>query len=703
MSDTKDYLFVLKALEEIPFNVGKKLLTEFLTGKETNESIKRNKLYNKEYFGCLAYSESEIGAMIDGLVTNGLIQTVSIKGNRFWKVLELNTKGRKELKDPSMYKRKLAFNFKENKTTITEEEHKIFDVMKGFLSKYNDEQKKSIICPNKNILCIAGAGSGKTSVLTKRIEFLINYKGVEPKKILAITFTRKARQEMMNRLNNDLISVETFNSFCEKILRRYNDLIYKKIVRVISYRDKIGIINRALKSMHTSINNSLNIYFSYAQRRGKTNEQLASIFMNDCFFIRDYFKFKNRPLEESFFEYGEHKDSIRLVLGVCNYIESFMKRNGLRDFADQMIDALQLFKTHKELIPEFDHILIDEYQDVNSTQIELIDTLNPKNLFCVGDPRQSIYGWRGSDIRYILNFEDKYPNCEIITLTKNYRSTKHIVELINNSIKNMGLLDLESSIDGEKEIRLLKFKSAAAELEFVVQGILSSTHPNNEIFVLARTNRQLTELSQSMKLRGIKHVVRSDEVKRMTLAGKDDVTLATIHAIKGLEAEQVFVIGCNGINFPCRGSEHPVIDMVKVEEYDKEEEERRLFYVAMSRAKSKLYLSYSGKSTYFITEKMLEIMDEKTIKIEPKSESTKYNKSKFNVVKSNDVMIRLKEWRKSISSSSGLPAYMVMHDRTIIDISVNTPLTLEDLQKVHGMGPAKIMKYGEEILNVIRG
>ncbi len=704
MNDNKqlDYLFVLKALQEIPFGVGKKLLTEFLQGKKNHESITKNKLYLKENFGSLAYDKSELNEMIDNLILNDIIQMKSINGNKFWKVMELSAKGIKEINEPSLYKKKLSFNFKEAKTEITEEDKKIFEAFGSILALFNDPQKKSIISSNKHILCIAGAGSGKTTVLTKRAEFLVKYRSVIPRKILAITFTRKARQEMISRFskmgNMDQVIVETFNSFCEKVLMRHNDLVYDKPVRVISYRDKIMLINKALSKLNLNMAQAIDIYFSYSQKRGKTQEQLANIFLNDCFFIRDYFKFKNKSISESSFENAgaEHEKSAKMVFGVCNYIEAYMKKQGLRDFADQLIDTIALFEKHKELVPEFDHVLIDEYQDVNSTQIKLVDIFSPENLFCVGDPRQSIYGWRGSDIKYILNFEEKYPGCEIITLTKNYRSTKHIVRLINSSIKNMGLADLDSSLDGQKDISLMKFNSEETEFEFVIQRIIASKLPLGEIFVLARTNRQLNELSQIMKLRGIKHIVRSDEMKRSILAGENDVTLATIHSIKGLEAEMVFVIGCHSINFPCRGSEHPVLDLIKVDEYDKEEEERRLFYVAMGRAKNSLYLTYSGKkATYFITDSMLEIIEQKQMNLNiGKKANTSINKS-------NDIMTRLKEWRTEISYDMGVPAFMILNDRTLIDIAQKMPMTSGDLEEVHGLGPAKIMKYGEDILRII--
>jgi superfamily I DNA/RNA helicase len=699
-----DYLFVLKAIQEIPFGVGRNLLIDFLQGKRSNKSVVRNMLHLKKNFGSLAYEKEEIFGLIDNLLLNDLIGLKSVNTNRLWKVLKLTTKGRQEIENPSLYKRKLAFNFKDIKTEITDEDRLQFKKFEEFLSKFNDEQKKSIICTNKHVLCIAGAGSGKTTVLTKRVEFLVKNHLIDPKKILAITFTRKARQEMIKRLskaeNLDQIMVETFNSFCEKTLRTHNNFLYDKPIRVVTYKDKILMINKALSKLNTNIQNAINVYFSDSQIKGKTDEQLANIFRNDCFFIRDYFKFKNRKVVESSFETSkaEHKKSVKLVIGVCNYIEAHMKRYGLRDFSDQLMDTIRLFENYPELIPEFDHILIDEYQDVNSTQVHLVDLLLPENLFCVGDPRQSIYGWRGSDIRYILNFEDKYPDCDIITLTKNYRSTKHIVDLINNSIKNMRLADLHSSLDGKKDIHLLKFESENEEYDFVLQKILESDVSRSEIFVLARTNRQLNEFSELLKKKDIGHVIRSDEVRRSVDARKDDATLATIHGIKGLEAETVFVVGCNGVNFPCKGSEHPIIEMIKVEEYDKEEEERRLFYVAMSRAKNSLYLTYYGKKhTYFITKTMKKMIEKK--ETPPKSKK----EIKEIIEQSSDVITRLKDWRREVSKIQNIPPYLVLCNRTLEDIAEKMPHGPDDLEGIYGIGSKKIEKYGKEVLSIING
>ncbi len=609
-----DYLSVLEAIKELPFNVGKNLLIDFLAGNSKNKSIKNNSLFFKNCFGRLKdYSNEEIGCMIDNLIENKLIEVGFSKNNNFLKLLEITRLGRNEICEPSLHKKKLKGNFIEKKTEINEDDRVKFAELNYFLYKFNDFQKKAIISDKEKILCVAGAGSGKTSVLTKRIEFLVKYRSVKDEKILAITFTRKARQEMQKKLIKSGVNVhvETFNSFCEKILKKYGNAIYGRQMNVMNYGNKVMGIIGALNRLGMTFDKAIDKYFSEQQKRNKTKEQLQNIFMNDCFMILDYFKVKNQELYNfSNDVYKDDKENAQMLYKITLYLKEYMGLSGLRDYSDQVIDCIKFFKNSKESIPEFSHILVDEYQDVNAMQIELLELLNPQNLFAVGDPRQSIFGWRGSDIKYILDFEKKYPDCEIITLTKNYRSTRAIVEFMNLAVKDMKLPDLENHKEGEKHIYLLNFENESAEFAFVIDNILNFDIEKHNIFVLARTNKQLAELSELMRGKNIAHVIRSDEISNIVFEKAGHVTLATIHAIKGLEARVVFVVGVNEMNFPCKASDHPVIEMIKLEEYDKEEEEKRLFYVAISRAKEKLFLSYSGKKpSYFINEKMIEMIE----------------------------------------------------------------------------------------------
>ena len=616
-----DYLKVLEAIGQMPFCVGKTLLIDFLSGNLKNDSITRNRLQNKPIFGYFElYSQREVGDIIENLMHNDLIEYRKLESNRFIKVISITEKGKREILEPSLHKKKLSNNFIIAESKVTDEDRMMFDAFDFFLKSYNEAQKKAIVSAKNRILCIAGAGSGKTTVLTKRIEFLTTFKSVRPESILAITFTRKARTDMLARISRSQycngVMVETFNSFCEKIIKQHNDIIYGKSTRVISYGEKIRIFKASLRENNIDLSKAIDNYFSHGQRRERSSEDLANMLMNDCFSILEMHKANNLDIDEI----KSHRDSLDsaerdnldMVHQICKFTDSFMKKYGLRDYSDQISHCIKFFKKNPGMVPKFEHILVDEYQDVNSSQIELLDILNPKNIFCVGDPRQSIFGWRGSKMNYILNFEEKNPECEIITLNTNYRSSKEIVELINKSLEDSRLPELKASIAARASISILNFDSEEDEIDFVAGKINELDIAKNQIFVLARTNRMINNLSGMMKEMGIRHLVKTDDYNRDEEAAIDEVVLATIHSIKGLEANTVFIVGCTSLNFPCKASDHPIMELLRINDYDKEEEERRLFYVALSRAKNELYLTYSGKSlTRFVNPSMLKIVNGK--------------------------------------------------------------------------------------------
>ncbi len=600
-----EYLYIIKAMQELPFSVGKNLLADFIIGSYKNKSISKNRLDELHHFGILNWEKQKVLDFIEKLRRAKLIEEKSPDYNKFVKIFELTLKGQNELLNPTLNEKK---KFYTEGSKVNDKDREIFNVYNDFLNIYNDEQKKAIISNAENILTIAGAGSGKTTTLIKRIEFLIRYKNVKPEEILAITFTRKTRQEMTARLSAtgiDGVNIHTFNSFAEGILRKYEQEIYGKRMRVISYPEKLLAVNMAVSMLGFDMESILREYFSSKQRENKTTSQLSNIFMNDCFSIIEYFKMTN----QDFYDFSEeadekHRYSASQLYKIINIILEHMDTNNLRDYADQIVDSTIFFKRNPLKIPKYSHVLVDEYQDVNAQQVALMKLLNAENFFAVGDPRQSIYGWRGSDINFILNFETDFDNPEIIHLTKNYRSKTEIVELMNYSINEMELPGLESVEDyNGAEIKLFSFENENAEINFILEYIKETDTPLNDIFVLARTNKQLINISNVLKQRNVKHILKTENVGGDVK--NDYLTLATVHAIKGLEAKIVFVIGCNTQSFPCKASDHPIVEMIKDDRYDKESEELRLFYVAISRAKEKLYMTYSGTQTNFITDEMM--------------------------------------------------------------------------------------------------
>ncbi len=706
MEEKLEYLHILKALMELPFQVGRNLLCDFLTGSYSNKSISKNRLDELNNFDSLSWEKTRIFSEIDRLISNGMIEMVQSDYNKFIKILSLTIRGRNEITHPTLEAKKLGNRIHFSESKITDEDKKEFEKYGEFLNIYNDEQKKAIISNAQNLLCVAGAGSGKTTVLTKRIEFLVKEKGVEPNKILAITFTRKARLEMkskLDKLNVFGINIHTFNSFCEGILRAHETEIYGRSIKVQSYGDKILAMNMAMATLGLDMNAVLDEYFNAGQKKFKTTSQLMNSFMSDCFAVMDYFKVSgNKNYNFSKTIDGKDKINAERIYRITSYLREHMETQGLRDYSDQVIDTIKFFKSSKENIPKFEHILVDEYQDVNAMQIELINLLDGENLFAVGDPRQSIFGWRGSDVNYILNFEKDFGDSDIIHLKKNYRSLGGIVNFMNYVIKNMKLPDLESTnSDRDAKIRVLDFDNEDAERDFILREIEDGDTPLNQIFILARTNKILMELSKLMNDRGIGNLVRADDStgrKKTEYHGytgdnanqkSGEVTLATIHAIKGLEAKKVFVVGANEQNFPCKASDHPAVEMVKRDDYDKEEEERRLFYVAISRAKEELIVTHTRNLTYYISSDMRKIIGGLKIGDEKGCDNDELSKE-------------IKSWRAVISEEKNVPAYVILSNATIEEIALKKPKNAEELIKISGIGPEKLMKYGDKVLEIIK-
>ena len=644
-----DYLEVLKAIQEIPFPVGKNLLTDILVGEETNDSIIRNKLFRLNCFASLAYTAKETKELIDKLIYNGLI---SYTRSGHFKVLVLTGKGMDEIQNPTKQQK-----FEETKTVITDKDKEIFSKFEFFLNEFNEEQKKAIISDKKRVLCIAGPGSGKTSVLVKRIEFLVKFKGVDPKEVLAITFTRKARDELKERISFD-VNIETFNSLSEKQIRRSSR---HKDSRVMTYKDRVICIRKALKSMSISPRDALKIYYSDRKLNSNTLESLFFSFINDCFTIVEYYKREQKKLSD--FSYNQ---SSKLVYDVCKYIESFMNENMLRDYTDQLIEA------HKLNQKKYEYVLVDEYQDVNNLQVKLTEKLS-NNLFVVGDPRQSIYGWRGSDVEFINNFEFE----EKIVLTKNYRSKKKIVDFFNLSAEKFNLSKLESHIKDEGEVKVKGFDRFEKEVEYIYSEIIKKRF--EKVFILARTNKVLNDASDYFKTKGVKHYIKQENKEEEI---DDKIVLSTIHSIKGLEAQAVFLLNCTNTNFPSKASDHPVIDMLNLNNYDKELEERRLFYVALSRAKEYLCVTYTKTPSYFLTTQMIDFSQNKELDLK--------------------LIEELKNWRQNKSLSSKKPAFMVLHDSTVKDLALKKPSHILELEQIPGFGPSKIALYGKEIIEIIK-
>lgn len=294
------------------------------------------------------------------------------------------------------------------------------------LAGLNKEQQQAVKTTEGPLLIMAGAGSGKTRVLTHRIAYILLEKGVNPYNILAITFTNKAAREMKERINGilggaaDEIWISTFHSMCVRILRRDIDRIgINRNFTILDTTDQLSVIKGILKDK--------NIDSKKFDPRGILSA--ISSAKNELIDAKQYGKYTGNYFEN-------------IVSDVFEQYEKRLLKNHSLDFDDLIMKTIQLFKRVPEVLEyyqrKFQYIHVDEYQDTNKAQYQLVHLLAAKfqNLCVVGDSDQSIYGWRGADIANILSFEKDYPNAKVILLEQNYRSTKNILQVANHVISN---------------------------------------------------------------------------------------------------------------------------------------------------------------------------------------------------------------------------------------------------------------------------
>ena len=352
-------------------------------------------------------------------------------------------------------------------------------------SSLNDKQKEAVIDDSKHLRIIAGAGSGKTRVLTMRIAYLIEQKHINPKNVLAITFTNKAANEMKNRISEmlgeagDGAFISTIHSLCVRILKEEIGVFgYPRNFTIVDADDQKTILKEAYKEFNIDKKD-----LSYGS---------ALDYIANC-------KYEELSYEKAMDQaYGEKK----LVdkANVYKYYDERLKSLYALDFDDLILFTVRLFKLHKDILKKwsskFIYIHVDEFQDIDKTQYELIKLLSSThdNVYVVGDPDQTIYTWRGADVNIIVNFDKDFKNTKTIILNQNYRSTNNILEGANSLIKyNKSRVpkDLFSENgDGDKIVHktLPDETSEAYYVVSCIQSLLKQGYEYNDIAILYRSN-----------------------------------------------------------------------------------------------------------------------------------------------------------------------------------------------------------------------
>ncbi|NLP13385.1 MAG: DNA helicase PcrA [Clostridium sp.] len=375
------------------------------------------------------------------------------------------------------------------------------DLLEGL----NKEQREAVLHGDGPLLILAGAGSGKTRVLTHRIAYLIKEKNVHPASILAITFTNKAAKEMRERIdklvenNSDYIWVSTFHSMCVRMLRRDIDKIdYDKNFVIFDYADQQTVIKDCLKELN--LNDKNYPPKSMLEMIGRAKDELITPDIYSKMYAQDFRMSKIAEIYEL-------------------YQKKFKQNNAL-DFDDIIMLTIKLLLENPQVAEyyqrKFRYILVDEYQDTNTAQYSLISILAQeyKNLCVVGDDDQSIYGWRGANIRNILDFEKEFKDAKVIKLEQNYRSTQTILDAANYVIKNnLGRKNKSLWTDkkGGDKIKYLECSNEHEEAFLVANEIkrLNSekNRPYKDFAILYRVNAMSRVIEEMFIREGISYKI----------------------------------------------------------------------------------------------------------------------------------------------------------------------------------------------------
>lgn len=365
-------------------------------------------------------------------------------------------------------------------------------------SHLNPQQKRAVETTEGPLLVLAGAGSGKTRVITNRISYLVNVKKVPPSQILAITFTNKAAKEMSERVDSMLkrkhnVFISTFHSFGLRLLKTHIEKVgYKKNFSIIEESDRISIVKTGLRKITQSFSDYdpaiiLN-KISLGKNRGWTKGHWDNVSDPYDLVMNEIYEFYNE----------------RLVL------------NNLVDFDDLLLLPVKILQNNEDILftvsRHFRYVMVDEYQDTNGIQEELLKLIASyyRNICVVGDDDQSIYGWRGADSNYILNFSKNWPGCQEIILEQNYRSTNTILTAANQVIKNnlfRNEKNLWSQIGTGEKLKFYLAESDRDEAEFIARQIhhlkKNSVLTFDDFCVLYRRNTQSRVIEELFRINAI--------------------------------------------------------------------------------------------------------------------------------------------------------------------------------------------------------
>jgi DNA helicase-2/ATP-dependent DNA helicase PcrA len=614
------------------------------------------------------------------------------------------------------------------------------------LEGLNPEQRRAAEAVRGPICILAGAGSGKTTTITRRIAWQVASGAVRSDQILAVTFTDKAAGEMrarLARLGVDGVEARTFHSAALAQLRRAKG-------------EGPGRILSTKALLLRQIGNTLPPPYRFRPAGDLATEVEWA---------------KNRRLTPETYRAGlnGHEPPIPedLMAAVFREYERRKEASGAIDFEDLLELAVRLYEEDEHALAalrdRYAAFTVDEYQDVNLLQQSLLELwLGSRDDLCaVGDDYQSIYGFTGASPEWLLGLATRFPHATVVRLEENYRSSPQVLELANRLVPRLGGAEktLRATRPGGPEPDLRGFDSPEAEGAFIlsrVRELQAEGVPYEEMAVLMRLNARSVDFEelfadarvpfqgaallardgarQLLKgLRGAGFGSLAEEVRRVAVqqglvdpvpdkvgerelvrqadlarlcklaeefddgtktverwiewlkarfahGAQGGVHLLTLHRAKGLEFDAVFLPRVEEKELPCKAAMRSPAQVA---------EERRLLYVGMTRARKHLSLTWAGKPSRFLLELGVEAA--------PPASARKARAEEPN----DPTYVALKEWRLKRSKADEIPAYVVFHNSTLAEIAERRPQTIAELASVPGVGPAKLERYGRELLDAL--
>jgi len=605
------------------------------------------------------------------------------------------------------------------------------------LDGLNTEQRRAAEAVRGPVCILAGAGSGKTTTITRRIAQQVATGAFAPAQIMAVTFTDKAAGELKQRLaalGAPGVRASTFHSAALRQLRHFAP-------------DAVGTILPSKALALRQIANSLPAPFKFRPAGDLATEI-------------EWAKNRRIPVDRYAIEADGREPPIPvdLMLRVYREYERRKAAEGLIDFEDLLELAARLFEedggARETFRAQYRAFTVDEYQDVNLLQQRLLDLwLGDRDDLCVvGDDYQSIYAFTGASPDHLLGVPERFPHALVVQLEENYRSTPQVLALANRLVPSLGGAEktLRPTLADGPEPAVQPYATPEGEGAAIVAEIRRLGVPLEEIAILARTNARLTDFEELLHDAGIafqgasllardaarrltrrlerstadaSEAVRAaaleagwlerlpeklgerEQVRQTDLArivqlasafdgdaasfvaelrrrfdpggdGARGVHLLTLHRAKGLEFEAVFIPRLQEKELPSKQARTP----------DELAEERRLLYVGMTRAKRVLWLTWSGKPSRFLAE------------LGAKAASVPAPRAPRVAQDWTPDAQRLREWRRERASADGVPPYVVFHDTVLHAIADRRPSSLGELAQISGVGPAKLERYGADVL-----